>query len=97
MEGCKTPSFFERALGLEKPWRVKEVKMDVTKKVELEVECVAKTVWASEGGERLDIPDWERRSWRHLDTMPFATRINALVPRVKYLGWADADSEGAGS
>jgi transposase len=77
--------FFERALGLKKPWRVKEVKMDVgAKKVELEVECMEKTLWASESGERLQIHDWERRSWRHLDTMQFETRINALVPRVKY-------------
>src|SRR5258708_1593702 len=77
--------FFERALGLEQPWRVMEVKMDVAgKKVELEVECMEKTVWASEAGERLHIHDWERRSRRHLDTMQFETRIHALVPRVKY-------------
>ena len=94
--------FFQRALGLEEPWRVKEVKLEVeAKKVEVEVECVEKTLWASEAGERLHIHDWERRSWRHLDTMQFETRISALVPRVKYpdghtetvkVPWAEARS-----
>lgn len=94
--------FFQRAIGLEKPWRVKEVRMDVgAKKVEVEVECTEKTIWASAAGERLHIHDWERRSWRHLDTMQFETRISALVPRVKYpdghtetvkVPWAEARS-----
>lgn len=64
---------------------MKEVKLDVgAKKVEVEVECAEKTLWRNEAGERLHIHDWERRSWRHLDTMQFETRINALVPRVKH-------------
>src|SRR5437764_7944007 len=77
--------FFERALGFEQPSRLKDVKMDVgVKRAKFEVECMEKTVWASQAGERLHIHDWERRSWRHLDTMQFETRIHALVPRVKY-------------
>jgi transposase len=94
--------FFARALGLEKPWRVKEVKMDVgAKKVEVEIECMEKTVWASGAGERLHIHGWESRSWRHLDTMQFETRIHAAVPRVKHpdghtetvqVPWAEARS-----
>ena len=94
--------FFQRALGLEEPWRVKGVKMDVgAKEVEVEVECVEKTLWAGEAGERLHIHGWERRTWRHLDTMQFETRINALVPRVKHpdghtetvkVPWAEARS-----
>lgn len=77
--------FFERALELRAPWRVKSVAMDVgAKKVEIEVECDAKTVWSSEDGERLHIHGWEKRSWRHLDTMQFETMIVAEVPRLKY-------------
>lgn len=81
---------------------MKEVKLDVgAKKVEVEVECAEKTLWVSEDGKRLHIHDWERRSWRHLDTMQFETRINALVPRVKHpdghtatvqVPWAEARS-----
>ncbi len=44
--------FFQRALGLQEPWRVKEVKMDVGAK-KVEVECMEKVLWASEAGERL--------------------------------------------
>lgn len=70
---------------MEAPWRVKEVRMDLSAKtVEIEIECVEKTVWASEDGERLHIHSWEKRRWRHLDTMQLETRIHAEVPRVKH-------------
>lgn len=71
------------------------------KRVDVEVECVEKTVWASAEGERLHIHGWEKRSWRHLDTMQFETRIHAAVPRVKHpdgktemvdVPWAEARS-----
>ena len=76
--------FFEQALGLEKPWRVKAVKMDVAaKRVEIEVECGSGTAWAG-GGQRLHVQGYEERQWRHLDTMQFETVIRARVPRVKY-------------
>src|ERR1017187_7166508 len=98
----KDLEFFEKALGLEKPWRVKAVKMDVeAKTVDVEIECTEKTVWASEAGERLHIHSWEKREWRHLDTMQFETRLHGEVPRVKYpdghtemvnVPWAEAKS-----
>ena len=76
--------FFEKALGLEAPWRVKAVSMDVAKRrVEVEVECEAGTAWGCEEG-RLHIQGYEERQWRHLDTMQFETMIKARVPRVKY-------------
>ena len=64
---------------------MKAVKMDVEgRRVEVEVECAERTIWASpEGRQRLQIHGWERRSWRHLDTCGFATVITAEVPRVK--------------
>ena len=40
--------FYERLLGLREPWRVKAVRMDVEgRRVEVEVECAQRTVWAS--------------------------------------------------
>jgi transposase len=59
--------------------------MDVEgRRVEVEVECAQRTVWASpESRQRLHIHGWEKRSWRHLDTCGFATVITAEVPRVK--------------
>jgi transposase len=76
---------YERLMGLKEPWRVKAVKMDVEgRRVEVEVECAERTIWASpQSAKRLHIHGWERRSWRHLDTCGFATVITAEVPRVK--------------
>jgi transposase len=72
-------------LGLKEPWKVKAVKMDVEgRRVEVEVECAERTIWASpESKQRLHIHGWERRNWRHLDTCGFTTVITAEVPRVK--------------
>ena len=75
--------FFGKALGLEDPWRVKSVRMEIAqKRVEVEIACRAGTVWA-EAGERLHIHDDEPRQWRHLDTRQFETLLKAWVPRVK--------------
>lgn len=81
----KDAEFFNRALGLKEPWRIKEVKLDLERKVvELEVECVSGIAWGDETGQRLHIHSWEERVWRHLDTMQLTTVIKAKVPRVKY-------------
>lgn len=75
--------FFEKVLGVVEPWEVKSVKMDLEcKRVEVEVACRGKTVWA-EGGRRLHIHGYEKRRWRHLDTMQLETVITAQVPRIK--------------
>jgi transposase len=79
----KDTEFFEKALGLKSPWKVKEVKMDLEgKEVEVVIECQRGTIWA-ESGERLHIHSWEQRKWRHLDTMQMTTVLRAEVPRVK--------------
>lgn len=75
--------FFQKALGLSEPWEVKAVKMDVMgRRVEVEVGCQEGAEWM-EGGKKLPIHGYERRTWRHLDTMQFETVIVAQVPRLK--------------
>jgi hypothetical protein len=76
---------FTQALGVPSPWKVKEVRMDVAaQRVEVEIECT-QTVWADpQTKQRLHIHGYEKRSWRHLDTMQFETIIVAKVPRLKY-------------
>ena len=76
---------FRQAIGVQPPWEIKEVRMDVeAQRVEVEVEC-AQTVWADpETRQRVHIHGYEKRSWRHLDTMQFETIIVAKVPRLKY-------------
>jgi len=76
---------FTQALGVQAPWEIKEVRMDLEAgRVEVEVEC-SQTVWADpETKQRLHIHGYEKRRWRHLDTMQFETIIVAKVPRLKY-------------
>ena len=53
----KDSKFWEKALGLEKPWRVKEVKIDLmAKTVDVESECVEKTAWAKRAGRAVAHP-----------------------------------------
>jgi transposase len=93
---------FRQALGVQPPWEVKEVRMEVAaQRVEVEVQC-AQTVWADpETRQRLHIHGYEERRWRHLDTMQFETIIVAQVPRLKYpdghtellpIAWAEPHS-----
>lgn len=81
----KDTSLYEQILGLEKPWSVCEVKLDVAgQRVEL---------WLAHGDGRWSCPECAKpcglydhsaeRTWRHLDTCQFRTLIHARVPRVK--------------
>ena len=76
---------FAQAIGVQPPWEVNEVRMDLeAQRVEVEVEC-APTVWADpQSQQRLHLHGYEQRCWRHLDTMQFETIIVAKVPRLKY-------------
>lgn len=80
----KGNDLYQRLLGLEHPWRVKDVDMNVEDKtVTVRVECRDKTAWVSEDGRRLHIHGWEEREWRELNTLQFQTKIVCRVPRLK--------------
>jgi transposase len=82
----KDTSLYEQILGLRKPWRVAEVKLDVAaQRVDLWLEHGAKVRWSCPACEKpCGIYDHsEERTWRHLDTCQFQTLIHARVPRVK--------------
>jgi transposase len=74
--------FFEEVLGLEEPWRVKDVKLDLPTRVEVTLECRSQYEWTSEDGRRLHVHGWDERRWRHLDTMQLETVLVARVPRL---------------
>lgn len=93
---------FTHAIGVEQPWKIKAVRLDMeAQRVEVEVEC-EQTVWADpRTRERIHVHGYERRRWRHLDTMQMETFITAEVPRLKYpdghtelvpIPWAEAHS-----
>lgn len=75
--------FFAKVLGLEEPWQVQEVKLDLEgARVEVRLGCREDHVWLAADGRRLHVHGWEERRWRHLDTMQLETVIVALVPRL---------------
>jgi len=84
-KGMDDQDFFTHALGIQPPWEIKEVRVDLeAQRVTVEVECVQR-VWADpETQQRLHLHGSEPRSWRHLDMMQFETVIEARVPRLKY-------------
>ena len=75
--------FFAKVLGLETPWQVKNVTLDLAgTQVEVTLECRPEHEWTSADGRRLHVHGWEERRWRHLDTMQLETMLVARVPRL---------------
>lgn len=76
---------YRQILGLEKPWSVSRVELNVgTEHVDVWVEHEAAVRWpCPECGGELAVRDHaEERVWRHLDTCQFKTMLHARVPRV---------------
>ena len=78
--------FYRQILGLEAPWKVIEVDLDIdAKRVAIRVEVDRTTLWIDpETKLRASLHKWTERTWRHLDTCQFETCITANVPSVKY-------------
>lgn len=76
--------FYQRLLGVEAPWKVTGVDLDLEhQRVEVEVSCEL-VEWVDEAGRRAHIHGYEERRWRHLDTCQCKTWVKAKVPRVRY-------------
>ena len=76
--------FYQRLLGVEAPWKVTGVELDLEhQRVEVEVSCEL-VEWVDEAGRRAHIHGYEERRWRHLDTCQCKTWVKAKVPRVRY-------------
>lgn len=86
LTGNELRNHYGLLLGIEEPWQVEEVNLDIeSKKVELLL------VWSP--GNRAKCPCCgsecslydlaPERTWRHLDTMQFETIIRARTPRVE--------------
>ena len=82
----KDVDFYQQVLGLESPWKVSEVELNMeAKRVTIRVVVKEGTKWG-EGATGLaaHVHKWRERTWRHLDTCQFETLITARVPSVKY-------------
>lgn len=76
---------YRRVLGLDKPWTVARVDLDVAgHRVDIWVEHAPGVMWSCpQCGRELSCRDHaEERVWRHLDTCQFQTHLHARTPRV---------------
>jgi transposase len=82
----KDTELYQHLLGLQSPWHVE--------RVELDVKAQRVSVWAThpkdatfscpECGAQCPLHDHdEERAWRHLDSCQFETHLRARVPRVR--------------
>ena len=81
-------ALFTSALGLQAPWVVEGVKLDVPgKRIDFEVSCSGKLLSCPAcGAGSQPVHDRLRRSWRHLDFFQFEAWLHADVPRVACAG-----------
>jgi transposase len=77
-------ALFTSALGLQPPWVVEDVKLDVpSKRIDFEVSCSGTLLSCPAcGAGSQPVHDRLRRSWRHLDFFQFEAWLHAEVPRV---------------
>ncbi len=75
---------YSRILGIEKPWHVKEVELELEKgKVTVILEYSKDALRCPECGKVSPGYDHKERSWRHLDTCQYMTVLTTRIPRIK--------------
>ena len=79
---------YSQLLGIHVPWEISKVDLDMSaRRVDIEIEYTDVTGACPECGANCPKHDDRRqRSWRHLDTMQFATYLHCSVPRVRCKG-----------
>jgi len=82
--GVGVEALFTSALGLQPPWVVEDVKLDVpAKRIDFEVRCSGALLSCPAcGAASQPVHDRLRRAWRHLDFFQFEAWLHADVPRV---------------
>ena len=82
----QSTEFYRQILGIEAPWKIVSVDLDMeAKRVVIRAEVDRTTKWYHPD-TRLpaSLHKWAERTWRHLDTCQFETLIIADVPSVKH-------------
>ena len=84
VRAMKDTQLYQQLLGLNTPWSVASVDVDMEKLlITVHVECAKGVLWADPKTQtRAHIHSWQERTWRHLDTCQFETRITAKIPRL---------------
>lgn len=80
-----TANHYAQLLGLQSPWKVTSVDLDVgVLRVDIHVNYESGSGFCPECGKACKLYDQSaKRSWRHLDTMQFATHLHSQSPRIK--------------
>ena len=76
---------YSQLLGIRVPWGISKVDLDMSAhRVDIQIEYTDVTGVCPECGANCPRHDDRKsRSWRHLDTMQFATCLHCSVPRVR--------------
>ena len=76
---------YGQLLDIHSPWEISKVDLNMPElRVDIEIEYTAVSGACPEcGAISPKHDDRKRRSWRHLDTMQFATYLHCSVPRVR--------------
>ena len=76
---------YSQLLGTQEPWEISKIDLDMSAhRVNIEIEYTDVTGACPECGANCPKHDDRKpRSWRHLDTMQFATYLHCSVPRVR--------------
>lgn len=80
-----TSEHYAKLLGLEKPWKVEDVRLDVSSlQVDIDVAYQSLSGACPECEKNCSLYDRNpKRSWRHLDTMQMRTLLHARSPRIE--------------
>jgi transposase len=80
-----TEKHYEMLLGLDSSWSVEKVDLNIEElRLDIYIDHVDNGAVCPECGETRSLYDHSpERTWRHLDTMQFETRIHCKPPRVK--------------
>jgi transposase len=84
--GVRDTELYQQILGLQAPWSVAKVALDVKEqRVDVYAEHGKKKTWpCPECGKACGLHDHdEERTWRHLDSCQFQTVLHARIPRVR--------------
>lgn len=87
MNTITLPAHYAQLLGLTTPWEVDDVVLDIeAQRLTIHVRAIGTSFSCPECHTDSPFHDFRKeRTWRHLDTMQFETRVVAEVPRVRCL------------
>ena len=88
---------YSQLLGTQLPWEISKVALDMSAhRVDIQIEYTDVTGACPECGANCPRHDDRKpRSWRHLDTMQFATYLHCSVPGACLLGQVCCKAHGA--